>query len=341
MHAKWEREIREMMRSEAFRSWLRSYNSLREELKNTKLKRASLELESQTLALQAEATQRLGDDRVFAAGESEDASARAAAAYANIENTSFEKLSKFELERKRATESWQEADRLEKLLEDDRQRVRDLRDRAEIARKAKTPEGNSEADRLESRARELQEGLLRQDKDVAKAREKMDVLTHGKEQLWTDVEALWANSFRAQMERSEYGYHSRRQRAEAESLFGQQAAERARLDEVKKQSTLSRQRLDEIQQKYFDVKKQAMDKFDCTLVEEFMFWPQHETVHGAWVLALSEVKHHLNIQVRELQLCQCDRGKGLDLIEPVPDEVETSREDARLESFFQPRLAQH
>lgn len=334
MQAKWEREVRELLRSEVFRAWLRRYHIVREELKNARLKRNSLDLEAQTLALQADATQRLGDERLFAAGEAEDAAARAQAAHADIENSSFEKLSRFELERSRATGSWQEADRLEKLLDDDRQKIEELRDRADKARRAQSAEGNNEADRIESRMRELQEGLARKDKEVAQAREKMNALTHDKERLWEDVQVLWGKAFRAQMERSEWSFQSRRARAEAESLFGQQAAERHQIDQAKKERAAITQRIRELEEQYADAKKNASEEFHCALLDEFMFWPQQENVQGAWVVSLFSVTHHLNIQVHELQLCQCDRQKGLDLIEPVPDEHEASREDARLEAFF-------
>ena len=48
---------------------------------------------------------------------------------------------------------------------------------------------------------------------------------------------------------------------------------------------------------------------------------------------LIDEQSHFNIQIKALKVYQIERDKGLDFIEPVPDE-ELNDDDPRLNSFF-------
>jgi hypothetical protein len=56
-------------------------------------------------------------------------------------------------------------------------------------------------------------------------------------------------------------------------------------------------------------------------------------VHAALCIPLIDEQSHFNIQIKALKVYQIERDKGLDFIEPVPDE-ELNDEDPRLSSFF-------
>jgi hypothetical protein len=77
----------------------------------------------------------------------------------------------------------------------------------------------------------------------------------------------------------------------------------------------------------------ARKTFDCTVVDEFLFWPHVDDVQAALCVPLVDEQSHFNIQIKALKVYQIERDKGLDFIEPVTEE-DLGDEDPRLESFF-------
>ena len=330
------REVRDLIGSEPFNTWYSRYQTVRQAIQAARDRHFEVEAESAMVTLRAEYSQRRADECLFRAGECEDLGELAHAEFAEIENTSFEMLSEFETERRRTTESWQATDRLEKSFEDEKQRLREMQARIDTVRESKASEAQAEADRLEGRARELEHSIHRTEKDVEAARAKQGTLEQHKDSLWVDVEDAWSRAFQANIARTEYAYEGRRARGEAESLFGQSTTERRRIDALHAEAVQVKQRIFELATELDKLLQTARDDFHCVLIEEFLFWPQKGNVATAWVVPLIDERHHLNIQVEALQLYQVERSKGLDFVEPVPEEGEAPPQDLRLDAFFAP-----
>jgi chromosome segregation ATPase len=334
VHAKSGRELRLLTRAEPFCTWFKRYNTLRDNLAQARERIDDLGIDAHTLTLQVELKQRRGDERLWDAGEHDAASEAAEAEYARVENSSFEMLSRFELARGRATASWQDADRLDKGLEDQRQRVSDLRERIDAARRAGTPEGKGEAERLEGRLREQQAELVRLDGELAEARQREDQKYGQRSELWKKVEDAWSRSFGASMARSEYAFRARRAQSDAEAVFAEAGALRRRLDTLHSDREQAVQKKVALQAEFEAHLRAASAAFDCAVVGEFLYWPQPDNVDRAWVLPLIDDGRHLNIQVRALHLYEVARSGGLDRVEPVPEAPE-EQDDVRLDAFFE------
>lgn len=334
MAAKTARDIQELLRSEPFLAWFRTYNRLRDDIKNARTRQQDLIAQAEMMTLKAEFDQRAADDRIFEAGEHEDASATAHAEFAEIENTAFESLSAFEQERRTSGKHWADNDRLEKVLDDHRQRTADVKARIAAAREARTPAGNAEAERFEARGREMEQQLAGFVKDAEQAHQRMLGTNQQRDKLWTEVEALWMRSFRANMARAEHAYRSKRSRVEAEELFALAAAERRRTDGLQQEREGAAQHLSLARAQYAALLRQGEEQFACTLIDEFIFWTRPDDVDNVWCVPLIDERRHLNIQVAMLQLYQVAKAAGVDFIEPIPETPDAAQHDARLDIFF-------
>ena len=75
------------------------------------------------------------------------------------------------------------------------------------------------------------------------------------------------------------------------------------------------------------------EKFNCSIISDFLFWAHETDVHAAVCVPLIDEFEHFNIQIHAKKVYLISQEKGLDFIEPLPEE-EMGEEDPRLESFF-------
>ena len=71
----------------------------------------------------------------------------------------------------------------------------------------------------------------------------------------------------------------------------------------------------------------------CSIISDFLFWAHETDVHAAVCVPLIDEFEHFNIQIHAKKVYLISQEKGLDFIEPLPEE-EMGEEDPRLESFF-------
>ena len=154
------------------------------------------------------------------------------------------------------------------------------------------------------------------------------------EDLWEEVEASWSSAFRANLGRSEYAYQSRRLRGEAEEQFVKSSHERRRVDTLGEEAKHLESKFGEYRDEIMMHMKEARTRFDCTVVEEFLYWPKQGEVRSVLCVPLIDDRDYLNVQVQALSIYQLDRTKGLDFVEPVAGSTETAGEDPRLTAFF-------
>ena len=334
MKAKRLREVRELLDSDAFKSWFQIYQSQRCELREQRERRGDLLGQVRMFAFRVEYLQQAGDDTVMESGACEDRSAQAAAELAHIENESFESLSSFETQRQKTTDLWSDLSGTESFLEENRQRASDIRMKLEAGH----PGAAQDRERLAAELKSLDEQVRSGGEAVAAARERLAQEEKRRDTLWREVETSWLESFRALMAKSEYAYRSRQVRSEAERLFERVQKERLKIKELEDEARITEKRLSDLEREHQELLARGRSSFDCVLVGEFLYWPSEGDFKSAFCVPLIDERDHLNIQVSALQVYHIERGKGLDLIEPVSDETEDG-EDPRLESFFGDRPA--
>jgi len=296
--------------------WYRRYNDMRVERQAVFDKRDELMVQIEMSRFRADFTYRLADEKLFKSGECEDRAQEANAEYAHIDNTSFEKLSSFEEQRQRVSEGWVSVDGIEQQVEFIRDEIGDQR--------------GSGAASNSSRQGEI--GDLERQAEAARSR--LTEQVRRRDQLWDEVEQSWSQAFHANMARTEYLYHSRRERSGAEDLYSRAAAVRARVSRLNDELEATHARIDVLDAEIDAHIEKAREEFDCTLVEEFMFWPREDDVKMAICVPIVQEMDHLNVQVEPLKVYQVARSKGLEFVEPLPDEAGLGVEDERLEAFF-------
>ena len=340
MKVKSAREIRNILRSEPFSIWYRRFNELREELRANRIRREELLAKINMVAYAAEATHQAADEKVYEAGEYEDLSARAHAEFAEIENESFEALGEFEAQRLHATEVWGQFGRLENDLEEHRQRAADLRARVEGVRQAGRADADAEATRLEVRLKDAEEALRRLNQEVEDSRARVLEASARRDRMWGDVEVTWSRAFRANVARAEYRYQAKRVQAETEALFAKAAQERKHAEELMQEVRGIEELIASLDTQYEEHLERGRTAFECTLERDFLYWPSDDDVKTVYCVALIDEPIHFNIQVVALQIYRVERSRGVDFIEPLPEQ-EAVDDDPRLHAFFREGRARH
>jgi len=323
------RSLKELISTSDFRTWHAKHNELNAELLALEDKREDVELKLNIARFETEFIQGNADQTFLSAGDFEDQSARSEAEYASIENDSFQLLSDFEDKSRDEEDARIALHGLEEQLEKKRGSRSEVSGKAAAAEKQGTSDAGISDEELKNLGGEIA-GLGRQ---VETARKRLREEQKRRESLWDQVEETWVTAFRANMRRSEFSYQGRRIRARAERLFGKAETVRRRIDELSSQLAVLDEKLSSVKADMMRHLEHARKNFDCTVVDEFLFWPHDDDVHAALCVPLVDEQSHFNIQIKALKVYQIERDKGLDFIEPVPEE-EMADDDPRLESFF-------
>ena len=310
--------LQELVKSSEFLSWHGKHSEMSAGLLELENKREQLEFDLNNARYRADSFQNFADDTLFKAGDLEDQSARSEARYAEIENDSFQLLSDFEDKSREEEQARIVLHGIEKVLEDYKER-RDDR--------------SGQAGQNDSKLKELVDEIASLEKQAGVARAKFDEETKLREALWEKVETTWSNAFRANMARSEFAYQGRRIHSKAESYFAKADEVRKEVAELSDEIAKTDERLASAKADRARHLDDAKKNFDCTVVDEFLFWPNTDDVHAALCVPLIDEQSHFNIQIKALKVYQIERDKGLDFIEPVPDE-KLNDDDPRLNSFF-------
>jgi len=328
------REVRELLRSSAFLTWLERYEVLRADIRTAEAHHQELLRLAHIAAFEVEQAQQLADDTVLKAGECDDFATSALAEAARIENDSFELLSSFESQRQVTTDLWGELNRAEMDLEELRAEASEIRTRLEAARKStRTAGGLSEETRMGEEVKALDGQVDAQVRHVDLARARVDAEVKKRDGMWSEVEATWSAAFRANMARNEYGFQARRVRRQAEDLLGRASEERRRVEKTRAEIGTMESRMQEARNAYQAHLTTGRETFGCVLIEEFLYWPHEEDVHLAFCVPLIDESEHLNLQVHKAQVYVVERARGVTFVEPVPPE-ELGMEDPRLDRFF-------
>ncbi len=332
------KEIEMLLQSDGFEDWIRSYRETQKKIKDVSEQQEKFLVEANVFTFQAEAYQQKGDHAVFEAGETEELSGEASATHAEIENESFESLSTFEQQRKRATQAWEILHRAEKSLDDERLALKKSTKTQEKSKEEAGPKNDSQSMRVTNRLRDLALSIEQLEKSVEKDKINLQKQEMLRDEIWFEIEDSWSRSFRANMARTEHAFEARRLRDDAEMYFASAILEREKKSKIDILAEEKNSRISSLEQRLEHLLDTARESFGCTVIRDFLYWLDRDDVESAFVVALIDENRHFNIQIKALRVYKVRRDTGLEFISPLGEislsEGEVEVEDPRLDGFF-------
>ena len=253
------------------------------------------------------------------AGEFEELAAEAEVAFQKLD-ADFESLSTYEIQRMHCTEMWVSLQKALSNLEDLRQSASEMRTSIEAHKKGSgAAAGNTENDLKNLESRVDQAGQT-----VDALRVRLEAAEAEKDRMWSQVQDTWSEALRANLAMVEYRYEARRLRTLADQL-GEEADTPAPVADDEELRRLAGA-LDALI-------VEAEENFECMFLSSFFYWPSSDGDGSAFCVPIMSDRHNLNIQVEAFRVYRVERGKGVDFIEPVPEE-RLDDDDPRLRKFF-------
>jgi hypothetical protein len=312
---KWLREVHAIVEGEAFGAWYGRYVDLRQAVEAARERNERLALARAIAELEAELTQRRGDDTVYRAGERADLAARADAERVAVENDSFDALSVFEAQRTRTRDLWQEVLRLEAAVDDRRRAAAEARAALESSRHA----GHGDQAGSERRLVALEGEVASAGAALDLARGRLAREEARRDELWAREEGTWSAGFRAGMARAEYAFQGRRLRRAAEELFARAAVERRRAETLAAEERLEDQGRAELEAALARHRELGEAELRCAIVDEFLYWPEHERPLHAWCVPLVDEASLLGAPVVALRVYEVAQDSGLEQLSLAPE----------------------
>jgi len=285
-------EVVALIAQPEFQSWWAELQRARAELKTAQQRHEEMLSEASLTEFKAELLQKNAIDTLYRAGECEDAAATMMFEGTELENRSFRAVSDFEEQRFKVSDFWYRLGTAEKLLDERRETLASAR-----TKKSETDlKGAEQAHRV--------------------AREEYDRETARKNQLWEEVERIWAKSAEANLLVAEQRVRAKRIRREAEALF-------ALAEERKQQSGILRaeaERASALSQTTETalraVLDQAQREFECSAGTDFLYFRYKDDQKLALCVSLIEDRDNYNVVLLPLSIHRVGRQRGVAFLEP-------------------------
>lgn len=306
MRARRLNDVRALLQSSAFGTWWAALREARRVLAAAQAHRDELEAAVGVQALTTELTHVRATQAFYRAGEHDERASRSFALAENLENQGFPGVAEFEEQRFLVSEVWYRLGAAEHALEQ--------------ARAAPTSKGKAgDLTALERRREQFASQYAVED---AK-----------KNQLWAEVERLWAESCEAGLRGAEERALAGKARHEAERGF-------ARFDEQKHQTERTRAALAEAKRQV-DQAQNALEgvtaagsSFGAAVGTDFLFFRHPGDSRHAYAVGLVEDLEHYNIEVRELAVYSVESARGVGHLEPARVPTFDAENDRRFEEYF-------
>jgi len=307
-------DIRTTLSDSEFQTWFNRRDELRKSFDAARVEFDEVDTQYETTRYRYQYIQRKAEKLVFEAGECIDQSARAQADFASVENDSFQLLSDFENQSQLLQDSIIARDQIEKSLEGDRLESSGI-------------SGGAAKDK------DLSNTIGASAKELQTANDLVDRRQTELNGAWVKVEGTWEKSFTSNMARSEFSYQARRLHRQAELAFREARDLKSSMQYLGEKRERLAESTTGLDQELTEHQRVGAEKFDCSIISDFLFWAHETDVHAAVCVPLIDEFEHFNIQIHAKKVYLISQEKGLDFIEPLPDE-EMGDEDPRLESFF-------
>jgi len=303
-------EVLDLIQAPEFLQWWGDVQRVRAETGQAQQRYDLLLSEATLLEFKAELSQKNAIDTLYRAGECEDGAANMLFEATELENRSYRAISDFEEQRFKVSELWYRLGASEKMLEEKRE-----------AHAQATKKSEGELRDAERAHRSLSDEFEKQ--------------TARKNQLWEEVEQIWAHSAEVNLLVAEQRFRGMKIRKEAEALFALAEERKRQSVELRAQAEAASSACEAAQARVKSKLNQAREMFGCAIGSEFLYFQQKNDQKTAFCVPLVEDHDHHNVEVSPLSVYLVDKQRGVFFLEPAPRERPSSDEtDRRFEDYF-------
>ncbi len=304
-------EVLSLIAELEFQGWWAEIQKGRAELEGAQMRYDELLAEAALMEFKAELSQKDAIDTLYRAGECEDAAANMLVEGTELENRSYRAVSDFEEQRYKVSEIWYRLGASEKMLDE----------RREAQTKRTTRKSESEL-----KTAELTHRTARDDYDRETAR---------RNQLWDEVERIWARSAEVNLLVAEQRLRGKRIRKEAEALFASAEERKRRSADLRAQVEAASGRCEAARSALGSVLGRAREQFGCATGTDFLYFREKENQRMVICLSLIEDHDNYNVELKPLSVYLVDRQRGVAFLEPSCGNVPSRQQgDQRFEDYF-------
>jgi hypothetical protein len=304
-------EVVSLISQPDFQSWWAEFQKRRTELQVAQKRYEESLAEASLTEFKAELLQKSAIDTLYRSGESEDTAATLLFEGTELENRSYRAVSDFEEQRFYVSELWYRLGACEKALEE---------------RREAQPKMNGKKAEAELKAAEHAHRAAREDYD----RE-----TERRNQLWDEVERIWAKSAEVNLLVAEHRVRAKSIRKEAEALFALAEEEKRRSADLRAASEAASARCEAARSAVRTVLNRAQDEFGSAAGADFLYFRQQGSQKRVFCIALIEDHDNYNVELSALGVYLADRQRGVAFLEPsVGGQPSPQEGDKRFEDYF-------
>jgi chromosome segregation ATPase len=329
MKAKWFKEVKGLLASQAFKDWWREYTRTLIELDRAREHLDELLTQENLMDFRSELAQKNAIDKLYLSTSYEDQATGLVAEASELENSSYESVANFEKKRIFVSDLWFRKGALEHHIESLKSQLGEKN-----AKIAQSKERN-ELINLKSDSRTIEADLRRLEKEHRKLTEEYEKESQIKSKLWEEVESVWTRSLGLNLAVAESKVKGKKVKTEAQRFFADSEDSKKRAAEVKNKAEHTSSQVVEFRKKLDNLLVSARCDFECIAQEDFLYWQQRENNRMVYCLPLVTDLDNYNIEIKALTVYQADRQNGVGFLEPaVPVQQVEIQEDKRLDDFF-------
>jgi len=305
-------EVVSLIAQPEFQSWWAEFQKRRAELQEAQKRYEDSLAEASLAEFKAELLQKNAIDTLYRAGECEDTAATLLFEGTELENRSYRAVSDFEEQRFYVSELWYRLGACEKAFEE---------------RREAKPKFNGKKADSELKAAERAHRAAREDYD----RE-----TERRNQLWDEVERIWAKSAEVNLLVAEHRVRAKSIRKEAESLFALAEEQKRRSVDLRAAAEAASARCEGARSALRAALNRAHDEFACATGADFLYFRQKGSAKRIFCVSLIEDHDRYNVELTPLGVYVVDRQRGVAFLEPsvVGEPPSVQEGDRRFEDYF-------
>lgn len=304
-------EVVSLIAQPMFQSWWAEFQRRRTELQEAQKRYEESLAEASLTEFKAELLQKNAIDTLYRAGECEDTAATLLFEGTELENRSYRAVSDFEEQRFYVSELWYRLGACEKAL-DERREAQSKLNHKKAESELKAAERNHRA-----------------------AREDYDRETERRNQLWDEVERIWAKSAEVNLLVAEHRVRAKSVRKEAEALFALAEEQKRRSVDLRAAAETASARCEAARSALRTALDRAHDEFGCATGADFLYFRQKGSQKRIFCVPLIEDHDKYNVELTPLAVYLVDRQRGVAFLEPSVGEPPSAQEgDKRFEDYF-------
>ncbi|GAB4291425.1 MAG: hypothetical protein Kow0090_04930 [Myxococcota bacterium] len=323
--------VKSLLEGAEFKKWWGEFESAVKEFESISHLHDELLAQNNLLEFRAELASKNAVELLYRAGEYEDAAAALLAEASTIDNQSFEALGNFEEQRIKVSEIWFKLGALEQSIDEFKERLSELNKKLEATSNA------AEKATLQNEIARIKEEGNKFNKQARKLAEIYEKESVRKKKLWEEVKRFWDKLLEINLAAQEKQQKASREKRRSEELFKQGELNKQRAQRSREEIGTSQTRRNDLEDKIRNLYRDARQKFDCIVEEDFLYWPKRGNNKVVYCVPLISNSDGYNMEIEKLVIYQVNRQNGVKFIEPVLEDASVAAEDKRIDDFFMDR----